>query len=392
MFGAIYIGLSGLTAYSNGLKAVSNNVSNLNTTGFKSANVTFSDIYGTGSSGGLDYGYGFGGSGHGVGLNAPTINFSQGELRQTDRDLDLAIDGNGFFVLQDGEQTYYTRTGSFAVNEEGYIVLSGTDYRLAVLDDDGRPVSLNIDSARTSAPAATDRIKFADNLSTTATSYTLPDVKVYNARGTESVWKIAFSRTETVSDVWTVKITDAKGRDIGSKTLKFSGSTVDPTTSTLLFEDSANGLSVTLDFSANVTSFSSGSVSTLRAAEVAGNPVGTIAKLAINQDGKLEISYTNEKKKELGAVAIADFREPQRLEQRGNGLFVSDGYGQQQLLPASDPRVGSILSKRLEASNVDLSGQFGDLILIQRGFQASSQIISVSNDMIQQLFGIRGQG
>lgn len=392
MFGAIYIGLSGLTAYSNGLKAVSNNVSNLNTTGFKSANVSFSDIYGTGSNGGLEYGYGFGGGGHGVGLNAPTINFSQGELRQTDRDLDLAIDGNGFFVLQDGDQYYYTRTGSFAVNDEGFITLAGTDYRLAVLDESGLPVSLNIDSARTSPPAATDRIKFADNLSMTATSYTIPNVKVYNDRGTESVWTIAFSRAETVSDVWTVKVTDAKNREIGTKTLKFVGSIIDPTTSTLLFEDSANGLSVTLDFSANVVSYSSGSVSTLRAADINGNAAGTIAKLAVNQDGKLEITYTNEEKKDLGAVAIVDFRDPQRLEQRSNGLFVSDGYGQQQYLAATDTRVGTILSKRLEASNVDLSGQFGDLILIQRGFQASSQIISVSNDMIQQLFGIRGQG
>ncbi len=392
MFGAIYIGLSGLTAYSNGLKAVSNNVSNLNTTGFKSANVSFSDLYGTGSNGGLEYGYGFSGNGHGVGLNAPTINFSQGELRQTDRDLDLAIDGNGFFVLQDGDQYYYTRTGSFAVNDEGFITLAGTNYRLAVLDESGLPVSLNIDSARTSPPAATDRIKFADNLSMTATSYTIPNVKVYNDRGTESVWTIAFSRAETVSDVWTVKVTDAKNREIGTKTLKFVGSIIDPTTSTLLFEDRANGLSVTFDFSANVVSYSSGSVSTLRAADINGNAAGTIAKLAVNQDGKLEITYTNEEKKDLGAVAIVDFRDPQRLEQRSNGLFVSDGYGQQQYLAATDTRVGTILSKRLEASNVDLSGQFGDLILIQRGFQASSQIISVSNDMIQQLFGIRGQG
>ncbi len=304
----------------------------------------------------------------------------------------LAIDGNGFFVLQDGDQYYYARTGSFAVNDEGFITLSGTNYRLAVLDANGLPVSLNIDSARTSPPVATDRIKFADNLSMTATSYTIPNVKVYNARGTESVWTIAFSRAETVSDVWTVKVTDAKNRDIGSKTLKFVGSIIDPTTSSLLFEDSANGLSVTFDFSANVVSYSSGSVSTLRAADINGNAAGTIARLAVNQDGKLEITYTNEEKNELGAVAIVDFRDPQRLEQRSNGLFVSDGYGQQQYLAATDTRVGTILSKRLEASNVDLSGQFGDLILIQRGFQASSQIISVSNDMIQQLFGIRGQG
>lgn len=391
MFGSIYIGLSGLTAYSTGLKAVSNNVSNLNTTGFKSANVTFTDVYGTGSNGGLEYGYGFSGGGHGVGINPTSINFAQGELRQTDRDLDLAIDGNGFFVLLDGEQTYYARTGSFSVDEDGFIVLDGTDYRLAVLDDSGRATSLNIDDSRTSAPVATDKIVFADNLSSTAKTYTLADIKVYNARGAEQVWTINFSREETVFDKWKVEVVNSSGSTIGSQELRFIDEDVDPATASLHFEDTANGFSVDFDFS-KVESYSSGSVSSLRASEVTGHPVGAIAKLAINTDGELEITYTNDEKQSLGAVAIADFRDPQRLEQRSNGLFVSDGYGQRELLPASDERVGSILSRRLEASNVDLSGQFGDLILIQRGFQASSQIISVSNDMIQQLFGIRGQG
>jgi flagellar hook protein FlgE len=391
MFGAIYIGLSGLTAYSNGLRAVSNNVSNLNTTGFKSADVSFSDITGSGGNGGLEYGYGFGGGGHGVALNSTSINFAQGELRQTDRDLDLAMDGNGFFVLQDGDQLYYARTGSFSVNDEGFIVLSGTDYRLAVLDNSGRPVSLNIDNVRTNPPVATDRIRFADNLSSTATSYSLSDIKVYSASGAEHVWKIDFSRTATVADVWTVKVTNAAGIEVGTKQLKFANGNIDPTTANLLFSDAANGLSVTFDFSSNVNSFS-GPGSTLRAASISGHPTGTITKLAVNQDGELEITYSNNEKTELGAIAVADFRDPQRLEQRGNGLFVSDDYGQQQFLAASDTRVGTILSRRLEASNVDLSGQFGDLILIQRGFQASSQIISASNDMIQQLFGIRGQG
>ena len=391
MFGAIYIGLSGLTAYSNGLRAVSNNVSNLNTTGFKSADVSFSDITGSGSNGGLEYGYGFGGGGHGVALNSASINFAQGELRQTDRDLDLAMDGNGFFVLQDGDQVYYARTGSFSVNDEGFIVLSGTDYRLAVLDNNGRPVSLNIDDVRTNPPVATDRIRFADNLSPTATTFTLSDIKVYNANGAEHVWKIEFTRPAAGSDRWTVKVTNATGVDIGTKELRFVNDTVDPTTANLLFTDAANGLSVTFDFSSGVTSYS-GPGSTLRAASISGRPTGTITKLAVNQDGELEISYSNNEKTELGAIAVADFRDPQRLEQRGNGLFVSDDYGQQQFLAASDTRVGTILSRRLEASNVDLSGQFGDLILIQRGFQASSQIISASNDMIQQLFGIRGQG
>lgn len=389
MFGSIYIGLSGLNAYSQGLKTVSNNVSNLNTSGFKAASISFSDIHGSDSKGGLQYGAGTSGQGHGVNINEARIDFGQGELRQTDRDLDLAIDGSGFFVLLDGDQTFYTRTGSFAVDDEGFVVLQGTDYRLAVLDAGGRPVALNIDNVRTSAPAKTTKVTFADNLSSTATTYTIPDLKVYDERGGEHLWTLTFSHDAAVFDEWTVKVTNKAGTEVGSETLKFVAGAVDPTTETLSFTE--DGLSVTLDFSA-VSSFSSGTVSNLRASDVDGHGTGTIATLKVNEKGRFEVAYSNEETLELGAIALADFRDPQRLEQRSGGLFTHDGFGQVQYLVADDSRVGTILSRRLEASNVDLGAQFGDLILIQRGFQASSQIISVSNDMIQQLFGIRGQG
>lgn len=391
MFGSIYIGLSGLNAYSQGLKAVSNNVSNLNTAGFKASDISFSDVHGAASFGGLEYGAGSSGQGHGVNFNEVTINFGQGELRQTDRDLDLAIDGSGFFVLLDGSQTLYTRTGSFAVDDEGFIVLAGTDYKLAALDPGGRPVSLNIDASRISEPQATTAITFSDNLSSTATEYTIPDVRVFDSRGGEHLWSLEFSRDETVFDEWTLKVTDDDGTEIGMQTLKFASGLVDPTTETLTFEDAADNVSVAFDFS-GVTSFSSGTVSTLRAAEVDGHGTGSVATLTVNENGQFELAYTNEETLELGAIALADFRDPQTLEQRSNGLFAHSGFGQVQYLSAQDSRVGSILTRRLEASNVDLGAQFGDLILIQRGFQASSQIISVSNDMIQQLFGIRGQG
>ncbi len=91
-------------------------------------------------------------------------------------------------------------------------------------------------------------------------------------------------------------------------------------------------------------------------------------------------------------MALADFRDPQQLERASNGLFRDRGSGQLRLLPSGSDGIGTLVSKQIEASNVDLSQQFGDLILIQRGFQASSQVVSVSNDMIQELFGIRGRG
>jgi flagellar hook protein FlgE len=415
MFGAIYVGLSGLNAYSRGLQQVSNNVSNLNTTGFKGSDVSFTNTVGASSDGGLSLSGTTGAGIGGVELGTLQRNFMQGELRQTQRDLDLAVDGSGFLVLTRGDQTYYTRTGSFEVDKDGYIVLAGSDYRLATLDGSGRAVTLTIDAYRTSAPEQTTTIKFADNLSSTATNdattgiaFSLGDVKVYDPLGGEHTWKIQFSKdtSPTASPgSWLIKVVNEKGEIVGKVTdssgtvtntgeqsLKFNLGIVDPATSQLTFTDAASGLSVALDFSQNVTSFSSGQVSTLRASSVDGHGLGSIATVTVNADGEFEIGYSNQQKKSLGAVAIADFRDPQALEQRSGGLYVDKGDAGGQLFSSASKEAGRVLGHRLEASNVDLAKQFGDLITIQRGYQASSQIISVANDMIQQLFGIRGQG
>jgi flagellar hook protein FlgE len=395
MFGSIYIGLSGLNAYSRGLQQVSNNVSNLNSIGFKSTTVSFSNLETTRSDAALTFTRDTRNSntaqGQGVQVATGRTDFRTGELRQTDRDLDISVDGNGFLVLLNGSDVRYTRTGSFEVDPDGFIVLSGTDYRLATLDASGRAVALSIDSSRTNPPNATTRIAFADNLSSTATTYGISDVRVYDRTGKENVWQLAFSRNQGATD-WTLTVTDQDNKTIGTQTLKFINGAPDPATTKLNFTNADIGLTVEFDFSANVSSFSAGTVSTLRTASVDGNAVGTITTLAVNEKGELEINYSNDEKTSLGAVALADFRDPQALSQEDRGLFVETIPAGRELLPSDDPRVGRALSRRLEASNVDLSRQFGDLILIQRGFQASSQIISASNEMIQQLFGIRGQG
>lgn len=392
MFGAIFVGLSGLNAYQRGLQQVSNNVTNLNTTGFKGANVTFQSYVG-GDRRGVSLTDPGSSGGQGVGLGGVTVNFKQGELRQSDRDLDLAINGAGFLVLLDGKQALYGRTGSFELDKDGYVVLAGTDYRLATLDSAGRPVSLSVDSLRTSSPKATTAITFSDNLSSSSTSFSVGNQTVYDKNGGAHVWTISFTRdSASATGEWTVGVTDDTGKSIGSQTIKFSNGSIDPTTSKLDFTDSDADLTVTLDFSKNVTSYSAADVSTLRAASVDGYGVGSITGVTVNSKGRVEIIYSNKEKAELGAVAIADFRDAQALESRNGGLYADNGLAGRELLTMDDPRAGRILSKRLEASNVDLSQQFGDLILIQRGFQASSQIVSVANDMIQQLFGIRGQG
>ena len=390
MFGSMFIGLSGMRAYSDGLRQVSNNITNLNSSGFKASDIVFTDLFGSGArSIGLS-GSG-GGTSQGVALTDLRTDFRQGELRQSNRSLDLAIDGAGFLVLEKGGEFTYARTGSFEVDEDGFVVLSGTDYRLTVIGASGNPEAVSIAPYRTNPPSATTALKFADNLSSTGTELSLADITVYDALGKSDTWNVSFAREETdPAGEWKVSVKNGAGTEIATHTLTFTGGIVDAATAKFTVTDADR--SAELDFSENVTSFSSGSISTLRTASANGNGVGDIVDIAVNASGALEISYSNEQKKSLGSVTLADFRDPQQLEQKNGGLFSYTGLGGRDFFASENGRVGKVLSSRTEASNVDLSAQFGDLILVQRGYQASSQIVSVSNEMIQQLFGLRGQG
>lgn len=395
MLGAIYVGLSGLNAYSRGLQTISNNVANLNSPGFKATSIGFDDIFNYGGSGlTFSNGVGDGRSGNGVRFSEARVDFRQGDLRQADSDLDLAIQGSGFLVLLKDGETYYSRTGQFVVDNAGFIVQQGTENRLGILDGSGKAVALNIDNKRTNPPTATTTVKFADNLSSTATTATVADIAIFDSLGGRQTWQVKFDRVTGQVGEWMVTVTDQTGATLGTQTLRFNGSAVDPATAKLSIVTNsaeAGSLSVDLDFSTGVTSFSSGTVSTLRAASVDGNAVGALTTVTVNDQGQINLAYSNSRTETLGAVAIADFRNPQQLRRLTGGLFENIGNGPTRLLQSNTDGVGRVMGRQSEASNVDLSQQFGDLILVQRGFQASSQVVSATNDMIQQLFGIRGQ-
>lgn len=392
MLGGIYIGLSGMNAYTSGLQTISNNVANMNTLGFKATSVSFSDQFNFG--GGLNFlGGTFGSHGSGVHIGS-ALNFSQGDLRQTENDLDLAIQGNGFLVLLKDGNTFYTRTGQFAVDKDGFISEQGTGYQLAVLDAEGHPIAVNVDGMRTNLPVATTKIALSGNLSSDNPDAAISDIVVYDSLGGKHVWKAAFTRgstTGTTTD-WTVTVTDEDGTTLGTSTVKFTDGKIDPSTTQFTVSATPDGvapLSVTLDFSA-ATSVNSGSQNSL-AAEPDGHTTGALVNATVDEHGQIKLTYSNEQTVTVGAVALADFRDAQVLEQVGNGLFRDPGNARAHLAASGTEGMGTVLSKRLEASNVDLAQQFGDLILIQRGFQACSQVVSVSNDMIQQLFGIQGR-
>lgn len=397
MLDSIYIGMSGLTAYSKGLQTISNNVANLNTAGFKTSTPQFADLYygqqfaqnAPGKSNAMYFG-------SGVEYGYASLNFTQGDLRASSGQLDLAIQGNGFLTLLDGHNVRYARTGQFAVQDDGSIRDKATGLQLAALTSSGSLGGLSIAGKQISPPQATTVVQFSDNLSTGSTSFSIPNVDVYDANGGKHTLKIDFTPDSSIiPGRWKVAVSDENGIPVQESTLQFIGGIVEPGRDKIdmtLRPADAPALTVALDFSSGVTSFSAGSTSTLRVASKDGYPAGTLASLSIGQDGLLVLGYSNGQSDKLGAVALASFANPQQLVQMGNGLFDGSHAAAPGYRASNGAGVGTLLSGATEASNVDLSTEFGQLILIQRGYQASSQVVSAANEMIMQLFQMRGQG
>jgi flagellar hook protein FlgE len=162
----------------------------------------------------------------------------------------------------------------------------------------------------------------------------------------------------------------------------------------MTFADSTSGLSIEFDFSEGVTPFSNGDRSDLTVAQNGrdGRDRGDLVNVSVNEKGQISLTYSNQDTKTVGDIALALPADAQQLSEIGNGLYELDDLRGIAFAGSSAKGAGRVLSNRLEASNVDLSRQFGELILIQRGYQASSQIVSASNEMIQQLLALRGQG
>jgi flagellar hook protein FlgE len=395
MFASIDIGLSGMDAYSKGLQVISNNVTNLNTPGYKSNSVTFADVFNNrlGEMGFSSGGPGQDASGNGVRVGPSQINFAEGTLQQTSGDLDLAIQGAGFFVLSDGSRTSYARTGSFGLDTDGFLSLQGTKLHLEVLNASAQTSVLNLKDKRTSAPTTTTKVTFADNLSSSGGSDTISNIKVFDSAGAQHIWQLALTADAQNPGSWNAKVTDETGATVGTGVLKFLGSSIDPSTAQLTITTTPAGasqMSVVMDFS-GVTSFSSGTTSTLQVTASDGNALGALSSVTVDSAGVVTLTYSNSKTLQEGSLALADFDDPQQLTQQSGGQFVAPADARVRYRASGQDGIGTIVSKQIEASNVDLSSEFGQLIIIQRGFQASSQVVSVANDMIQQLFGIRGQ-
>lgn len=409
MLDSIYVAASGLNGHQKGLKVISNDVSNMNTPGFKGSTNQFTDVFlqEAGESHGENLT-----PGGGMQTLNPSVNFQSGEIRSTGRDLDEALNGPGFFVVQDNRgQNLYTKSGRFDINDAGNLITMDKGYQVLGYSGAGTQglAPISIAGLRNSAFKPTTQITLAGNLSTTITtqSDTTPDgtvgpITVYDAQGAAHDLKLEFrvkrvanastGQNDIIQGDWLVKVVEG-ANTIGTGEVKTAGSIADPTADRFSVTLNAlNGQTSTISIvlGAGITANSGGNdLSTLKKESSDGNAAGTISKTAIDANGQVVVTYTNALTVNGPKLAVAEFGMPEVLTRASGAYFEYDGGEAVRYVELGSST--KLVNSALELSNIDLTDQFSTMILIQRGFQASSQVLSTASEMIQSLYDIKSR-
>jgi flagellar hook protein FlgE len=396
MLRSLFSGISGLRSHQTMLDVTGNNIANVNTTGFKASQIQFQDTLSqmlNAASGPQD---GVGGQnpaqvGLGVQVAGITTNFTQGASQLTGRSTDMMISGDGFFVVRQGTQQYYTRAGSFDFDSTGQMVLPGDGAMVqgwaadanGVIDP-SRPVGDIKVGVGTVMPAkATTRTPFSGNLQADAAvdKTKTVSVKAYDALGNAREVELEFVKGATG---WTMTATDGTATypATGSVALTFDAAGK-PT-----FADTTFALGgVTVDLT-GVTGMAG--VDTIAADKQDGYAAGILESFTLGSDGTINGAFSNGLKQDLGRIAMASFTNPSGLSKAGGSLFTTTvNSGDPQIGSAGTGGRGTMSSGTLEMSNVDLSTEFTQLIIAQRGFQANSRVITTSDEVLQELVNLK---
>ena len=418
---SFYTGLSGLDTHATAMQVIGDNIANVHTTGFKNGSAHFEDVLGmslTGLAGNNQ-------TGAGAGVASVDANFIQGSLETTGVGTDLAINGQGFFVLgaPDTDEMFYSRAGHFFFDEEGYYVntdgyrVQGYLYDATGTDLIENPVDIQVDQNSMIPPQVTSQIDMVLNLDaaeevTSAFSIIDPGgtsnfstaVTVYDTLGDSHQIQVYFTKTDVQEWTWNAAIDggDLAGsavglQNVGSGICLFSTSTGGLTSgATVSFNDGdlvfLNGSTIAddtiqIDFT-DTTQY--GSASAIQVLKQDGYAAGNLSGVGIDQEGNLVASYTNGLRKNIARMALADFPCLNGLARKGDTLYQGTTASGDAL--NNKPGVGgmgTIASSMLEESNVDLASEFIRMILIQRGYQANTKVITTTDEMLAQLMNIR---
>lgn len=421
ILGSLYSGVSGLNINGSAMSVISNNISNNNTLGYKSARTLFADLLSSNVAG-------LSGSnqvGRGAGLATVDNIFSQGTFVNSEINSDLAIEGDGFFIVEDPISTnrYYSRAGSFRFNDEGLLTSpEGNKVQGYAVNTagaiSGDLVDISVDTGSLSEPVATTSMSVSTNLDASATApaggFDITDLantvnysnsmNVYDTLGVAHLVTLHF--TKTGAGAWDYNATvegtevgqpagpyvvstgnltfDANGINTGAASTTPASAT--PITSALAWVNGAD-VTQTLTLNFNTTQYSSPSIVVSQSQDGVGT--GSISTISIDNEGFVSGKYSNGQPKKLYKIALAKFSNPAGLEKIGNSSFAATGNSGVPIVGTVGTGVGKIFTNALEQSNVDLAAEFVSMITTQRGFQASSKVITTTDEMLSDLINLK---
>jgi flagellar hook protein FlgE len=399
------IALTGLNAANEDLSVTSNNLANVATVGFKGSRTEFADLFASTQQGAIA-------TGNGVTVSEIAQQFTQGNIQTTGNTLDMAVSGNGFFVLSNNGALNYTRDGEFQLNSTGEVVnsqglalqayppLANGTFNTGGLAN----ISLN---TSLSQPQATSTASIIANLPAGATppadapfSATDPNsynnttsLTTYDSLGAAHTASLYF--INTAPNTWSVQLT-VDGTAVGApQPLDYSqtGALTTPANGQVTFPaytpaTGAQAMNMTFDFS-NTTQY--GGNFSVSSVQQNGFTTGQLTGINVGQTGVVQAQFTNGRSINLGQLALANFENPQGLQQLGNATWApTNGSGAAVNGVAGNSGFGSIQSGSLEQSNVDTTAALVDMITAQRDFQANSEMIKTEDQVTQSIINIRG--
>ena len=418
LIGTLATGVSGILTNSRALNIIGDNISNINTTGFKSSKAVFGDLFSTSLGSGTLTSQ----VGRGTQLIGSLQSFAQGSFENSTNALDLAIDGNGFFIVNDGVGNFYTRAGQFRINQDGLVeiltgeILQGFQITNNIVGTTLTDVAL---TGIQSQPQVTTTFTLGAQLDGSAVAGTVfnSPIQIFNSVGSADILNIQFTKVATAGNDWTVAFTSSLGLIAGTTPAGVGGP---PPVLTFNFNTSGqltgiNGagvqdmeidltyavssppaapLTVTWDLADTifpVAGTSNGDM-TAFAAPSANNSVvqdgfgsGVLVGVGVDFDGTVFGLFDNGQSQNLFQLGLANFLSPTGLTRLGQNLLAESRLSGQPIISLPETGAfGSVLGSTLELSNVDLAEEFVNLIKTQQAFQASARIISTTDDLLTE--------
>ncbi|HHV71320.1 MAG TPA: flagellar hook protein FlgE [Clostridia bacterium] len=426
MMRSMFAAVSGLRAHQTRMDVVGNNIANVNTVAYKKSRVTFQDMMSQtlrsattpqGEKGGTNP------LQVGLGMKMSSIDtiFTEGNTQTTDKVTDLAIEGNGFFILKAGDLYLYTRAGNFDLDVEGNLCNPANGYKVQgwKYNDDGTiDVSQPLEDVKVvfgqAIGGGTTRLEYMKNLNSSSATGEVFEVNtiVYDSQGNSYEIITRFEKLDQATDpnAWKMSVKakdnslevdsltpDADGfYEVG--TIKFTNdglweslkdsSGSDVTGLQIIPSDSGrNPFTLKLSFD-NLTQFNSETSVEGIAPDAHG--AGRLYDFTIDRNGTVMGIYSNGVTKPLYKIALTNFNNPAGLVKVGDSFYQeSTNSGKGVPAEANKGEYGAIVSGSLEMSNVDLSQEFTEMIITQRGFQANSRVITASDEMLQELVNLK---